>query len=244
MELPSAPYEPTAGGFTATALTIGPRNSDLQHEGPPAALLAREVERAGGIPDGRTVRLNHDILGPVPVGPVRIATTVVRPGRRVELVEAVLDVDGRPLMRLSAWRMRTCTGGLPAAVEGPSPPVPTPLLRTCTPAPPATASGISAVLDRSTATFANVDLSVALHRPPRGELAGHGRDHGGGRLRRGAVLRRPVRHRGSDRPLHPVTVRGAAVNDTTIGPTGSRSSSTPGWTTTSTTRRPRSWVTR
>ena len=34
------------------------------------------------------------------------------------------------------------------------------------------ASGISAVLDWSTATFANVDLSVALHRPPRGEWLG------------------------------------------------------------------------
>jgi hypothetical protein len=34
------------------------------------------------------------------------------------------------------------------------------------------ASGISAVLDWTTATFANVDLTVSLTRPPRGEWLG------------------------------------------------------------------------
>ena len=34
------------------------------------------------------------------------------------------------------------------------------------------ASGISASLDWTAATFANVDLTVALHRPPRGEWLG------------------------------------------------------------------------
>ncbi|WP_040338762.1 thioesterase family protein [Candidatus Blastococcus massiliensis] len=230
MELPGALYVPTAEGFTATALTIGPWDPGLQHAGPPAALLAREAERAGGIDGGQTVRLNYDILGPVPVGPVRIRSRIVRPGRRVELVEAVLDAgDDRPLMRLSAWRMRTRTEGLPAPVEGAAPeaahPAPagveasrpgeasffrseiayhkalewrfasgdfdargpaaawtrpqctlvegepiTPLqhLLVMTDA----ASGISAVLDGRSATFANVDLSVALHRPPRGEWLG------------------------------------------------------------------------
>jgi Thioesterase-like superfamily len=230
MELPSALYAPTAEGFEATALTIGPWDPGLQHAGPPAALLARAVERASGIDGGQTVRLNYDILGPVPVGPVRISTTVVRPGRRVELVQAVLDAgDERPLMRLSAWRMRTRTEGLPAAVAGSAPVAPHPSpagVQESTPGEAAffssevayhkalewrfasgsfnfpgpaaawtrprctlvegepisplqhllvmtdAASGISAVLDWSTATFANVDLSVALHRPPRGEWLG------------------------------------------------------------------------
>ncbi|SOC51824.1 Thioesterase-like superfamily protein [Blastococcus aggregatus] len=230
MELPSALYVPTADGFTATALTIGPWDPGLQHAGPPAALLARAAERASGIAGGQTVRLTYDIFGPVPVGPVRITTSVVRPGRRVELVEAVLDAgDGRPLMRLSAWRMRTRTEGLPAAVAGSAPGAPHPapagvdgsrgeeaaFFRSDvayhkalewrfasgsfnSPGPAAAwtrpectlvegepisplehllvmtdaASGISAVLDWSTATFANVDLSVGLHRPPRGEWLG------------------------------------------------------------------------
>ena len=124
MDLPRALYVPTEDGFEATALTIGPWDPALQHAGPPAALLAREVERAGGIAGGQAVRLAYDILGPVPVGPVRVQASVVRPGRRIELVEAVLTgPDERPLMRLSAWRMRTRNDGVvpPAGDAAPHP---------------------------------------------------------------------------------------------------------------------------
>jgi hypothetical protein len=225
VDVPSALYVPDGDGFRATALTIGPWDTGLQHAGPPAALLARAVEEAGGIAGGQTVRLAYDILGPVPVGPVRIGTTVVRPGRRVELVEAVLTgADQRPLMRLSGWRMRVRDDGAtpadalpvpvatgpedsraetaafftedvayhralewrfaagsfnapgPAAawtrsacalVEG-EPMTPLQHLLVMTDA----ASGISASLDWRAATFANVDLTVALHRPPRGPWLG------------------------------------------------------------------------
>ncbi|WP_456599619.1 thioesterase family protein [Blastococcus sp. SYSU DS0616] len=233
MDVPEALYLPDGDGFTATALTIGPWDAAHQHAGPPAALLLRAVERAGGIVGGQTVRLAYDILAPVPVGPVRVRTSVIRPGRRIELVEAVLDTgDDRPLMRLSAWRMRSRDDAAPAtgqphpapsgpeesrperagfftteiayhrALEwrfaagtfnGPGPATAwtrpecelvarepmTPLqhLLVMTDA----ASGISASLDWTRATFANVDLSVALHRPPRGEWLGMAAEtlHGG-----------------------------------------------------------------
>ena len=74
LELPTALYVPTDDGFEATALTIGPWDPSSQHAGPPAALMARAVERASGIDGGQTVRLAYDILGPVPVGPMRIGT--------------------------------------------------------------------------------------------------------------------------------------------------------------------------
>jgi Thioesterase-like superfamily len=226
MDLPASLYVPVDGGYEATALTIGPWDPGLQHAGPPAALLARAAEQASGIEGGQTVRLAYDIFGPVPVGPVRIATSIVRPGRRIELVEAVLDNgDGRPLMRLSAWRMRAADDGLATAAGATAHPAPampedsrpevadffgaeiayhralewrfaagsfnapgpaaawtrpecdlvegepmTPLqhLLVMTDA----ASGISATLDWTTATFANVDLTLALHRAPRGEWLG------------------------------------------------------------------------
>jgi hypothetical protein len=78
---------PDGDGFLATDLTIGPWDPGLQHAGPVAALLAREAERATGIPDGQTVRLAFDILAPVPVGPVQVsapaaaARTADRAGR-------------------------------------------------------------------------------------------------------------------------------------------------------------------
>ena len=225
MELPASLYVPAAGAFEATALTIGPWDPGLQHAGPPAALLLREAERASGIAGGQTVRLAYDIFGPVPVGPVRVSASVVRPGRRIELVEAVLTGgDERPLMRLAAWRMRTREDGAAEArtaahpaVAGPEesrqedaafftediayhralewrfatgsfnspgpasawtrpecelvagePMTPLQHLLVMTDA----ASGISAALDWSTTSFANVDLSIALHRAPQGDWLG------------------------------------------------------------------------
>src|SRR4051812_43198966 len=224
MDLPAALYVPTDDGFRATALTIGPWDPGLQHAGPPAALLLREAERAGGIEGGQTVRLAYDIFAPVPVGPVRVTASVVRPGRRIELVEAMLaGGDERPLMRLAAWRMRRRAAALAAvsaahpAAAGPQDSRPeeaaffteeiayhralewrfptgsfnspgpasawtrpecelvagepmTPLqhLLVMTDA----ASGISASLDWSTTSFANVDLTLALHRAPQGEWLG------------------------------------------------------------------------
>src|SRR4051794_41766881 len=88
MDLPGALYLPTDDGFVATALTIGPWDPGLQHAGPPAALLLREAERAGAIDGGQTVRMAYDIFAPVPVGPGRVRSSVVRSGRRIELVEA------------------------------------------------------------------------------------------------------------------------------------------------------------
>jgi hypothetical protein len=107
VDLPSACFVPDGDGYVATALTIGPWDPGLQHAGPPAALLAREVERTGGIAGGQVVRLAYDVLGPVPVGPVQVAARVLRPGRRIELVEATLTAGGRTAMRVTAWRMRT-----------------------------------------------------------------------------------------------------------------------------------------
>ena len=218
MDLPTSLYEPADHGFRATALTIGPWDARLQHAGPPAALLLREAERASGIDGGQTVRMAYDIFAPVPVGPVRVRTSVVRPGRRIELVEATLTAGGRATMRLTAWRMRsggatsvsppqrhpvgpedatpaefsafsepvayhralewrlaggslatpgpaaTWTRPLCALVEG-EPITPLQHLLAMTDA----ASGISAALDWTEATFANVDLVVALFRQPAGE---------------------------------------------------------------------------
>src|SRR4051794_41390432 len=120
MELPGSLYVPTDDGWLATALTIGPWDAGLQHAGPPAALLLREAERAGGIAGAQTVRLAYDIFAPVPVGPVRVGARVVRRGRRIELVEATLDDGGgRPLMRLSAWRVRGRDDGPRGGPAGP-----------------------------------------------------------------------------------------------------------------------------
>ena len=86
--------------------TAGPWSPDSQHGGPPAALLARAVESLDTGSPRSVGRLTMELLGPVPVGPLSVSASVVRPGRAVELCEATLydEERGRPVARASAWR--------------------------------------------------------------------------------------------------------------------------------------------
>ncbi len=120
-ELPRAFYEPADGTFVPTGLTRGPWNPEHQHAGPPAALLARVVERAGGIEIAQAARLSFDILRPVPLVPLVVRSRTLRPGRRVELVEAELTAEeheAEPLMRATAWRIRAEEVRAPASHTG------------------------------------------------------------------------------------------------------------------------------
>jgi hypothetical protein len=112
--------------FTGTALTAGPWSPELQHGGPPSALIARDVERLAGAWPFTVVRLAVEILGPVPVGPVTVSSAVVRTGRSVELVESELSAGGRPAMRARSWRIRKAGLDLPAVALAPvaAPPMP------------------------------------------------------------------------------------------------------------------------
>jgi len=123
-------YEPVAGGFTSTELTRGPWDGSSQHAGPPAALVGREVELCPGIGtdagDRHVARITFEILRPVPIASLRVEADVVRPGRRVDMVEATLtDESGEALIRARAWRMLRREVELPpglASEEGGSPP--------------------------------------------------------------------------------------------------------------------------
>jgi hypothetical protein len=112
--------------YVSTELTRGPWDDASQHAGPPAALLARELERCGE-PEGRRIgRVTIEILGPVPIAPLTTAARVIRPGRGVELVEGELSgPDGEPLLRARAWRLREQPTQLPDDLP-PHPPPPGP----------------------------------------------------------------------------------------------------------------------
>ncbi len=125
--MPDAFYEPVGGRYLATELTRGPWDPGAQHAGPPAALLGRELERLPNAEEFQVGRVTCEILRSVPIGPVRVEARVVRPGRRVQLLEAELrDEEGEPLMRASAWRIRTAPVEIPAGALPPEEPPPAP----------------------------------------------------------------------------------------------------------------------
>jgi hypothetical protein len=102
--LADGPVDEGVERLVPTRATAGPWSPDAQHGGPPAALLGRAVERL--LEPGRTVgRFTMDLLGPIPVGPLQVTSSVLRPGRSVALLQAEMydEGAGRLVARAQAW---------------------------------------------------------------------------------------------------------------------------------------------
>ncbi|HKG18539.1 MAG TPA: thioesterase family protein, partial [Candidatus Limnocylindrales bacterium] len=62
-------------------------------------------------------RVTYEILRPVPIAPLTVDATVIRPGRAVELVEASLADDDGEVIRARAWRLRRGEVEIPAGLS-------------------------------------------------------------------------------------------------------------------------------
>jgi hypothetical protein len=98
------------GRYLATEHTSGPWDPRLQHAGPPAALIARALDRCEPREEMLISRVTFEILHAVPVGEVEVDARVERPGRGVELLAASLRAGGREVVRASAWRVLRAQG--------------------------------------------------------------------------------------------------------------------------------------
>jgi hypothetical protein len=104
------------GTFDSTDNTRGPWDENSQHAGPPAALLARAIAECEPREGMQVARITTEILGPVPIEPLRLEARVVRPGRTVELVEASLSGERGEVMRAQGWRLLRNPLDLPAGL--------------------------------------------------------------------------------------------------------------------------------
>lgn len=120
--MPDAFYETDGDGYLATELTRGPWDPGAQHAGPPSALIGREIERLPDSDGFQVGRVTFEILKSVPIGPVRVEAEVVRPGRRVQMVEASLSGEDGVLVRARGWRLRTAAIEVPPEAAEPAPP--------------------------------------------------------------------------------------------------------------------------
>jgi acyl-coenzyme A thioesterase PaaI-like protein len=116
----AALFEPAGAGFVAAPATRGPWDERMMHGGAPSALLAHAIEQ---VPPGGAemvvARLTIEFLGGVPVGPVEVQTSLVKPGRRFQIVEATLSAGGRPTCLARAIRLRRASDLDGAAAEPP-----------------------------------------------------------------------------------------------------------------------------
>jgi len=110
------------GRFLATALAQGPWDEGAQHGGAPSALLMRAFERLPA-PDGLLLaRITYEFLRPVPLGELSVKASVVRPGKRVQLLDgSIVDSTGVEVVRARALRVRAASAGV-ASDDGAAPP--------------------------------------------------------------------------------------------------------------------------
>jgi hypothetical protein len=100
--------------FVPTELARGPWTPEAQHGGAPAALLAKLVEEAEGGAAMQVVRLTIELLRPVPIAPLAARVRLLRPGRKVQLVEAALWREDTEVARCTALRLRRAEVPMPA----------------------------------------------------------------------------------------------------------------------------------
>jgi Thioesterase-like superfamily len=100
------------GRFDPTRATESPWDRSAQHGGPPAALLAHLIDATV---DGqlRLARLSIDFLGAIPRAPLSVTVESVKPGRRVWLSQAQMNVGERTVAVARTWHIAT----------GPRPPI-------------------------------------------------------------------------------------------------------------------------
>jgi hypothetical protein len=131
MSEPSAYFVPAGPGrYRPTSHTGGAWSETEQHISPLGGLVVHAMEghvAASGPPGGdglAIARLSLDILGVVAIEELEIAVRTVRPGRTIELVEALVTSAGRSVVLARAWRLAgtdtsSVAGGRPVPIAGP-----------------------------------------------------------------------------------------------------------------------------
>ena len=104
--------------YLSTPATVGPWSARAQHGGPPSALAARAIELHEPDPRQRLARVCVDILRPIPIGKLSLRTRTVRPGRRVALIETVVEADGDEVLHARGWRIERSASTIPRVGDG------------------------------------------------------------------------------------------------------------------------------
>ncbi|MDI3387602.1 thioesterase family protein [Streptomyces sp. B-S-A8] len=100
--------------YKPTPHASGAWSVDEQHFSPLGGLLVHAMDRhlaqrrrTQDLPDDGLLlsRISFDILGRLALDEIEIRVETLRPGRTIELLEAVALIAGRPVVRARAWRL-------------------------------------------------------------------------------------------------------------------------------------------
>jgi len=125
--LPDSVFEVDGDVAVPTELARGPWSPHAQHGGAPSALLAGELE---GFELGTATfpaRFTLELMRPVPLQPLRIERSTIRPGKKVQLVQGSLFAGDTEVVRATLLRLREQPVDLAAeVVAGEYEPMPPP----------------------------------------------------------------------------------------------------------------------
>ncbi|MFE6548519.1 thioesterase family protein [Streptomyces sp. NPDC057746] len=113
--------------YKPTAHAGGAWDADEQHFSPLGGLIAHAIDHhlaARPRPGLTPARISYDILGRLALDECEIRVETVRPGRTIELLEAVVLIEGRRVVRARAWLLatvdtRAVSGGSEGALAPP-----------------------------------------------------------------------------------------------------------------------------
>ncbi len=106
-------FVPDGDRFVATELTRGGWSDHAQHGGPPVGLVAHVIEQRHASADMMITRLTTDLIRPVPLAPLAVESRVVRPGRRIQVIEAIMRDGDLEVVLATALMIRIASIDLP-----------------------------------------------------------------------------------------------------------------------------------
>lgn len=112
------------GRYESTIHAQGAWNPHEQHMAPVSGILFHSLERFQPRSELRMARVSFDILGLIPDGEFEVVTTMLRPGRTIELVQAELVSGGRTAVRATAWRLQRSDTSAVAGIDDERMPAP------------------------------------------------------------------------------------------------------------------------
>ena len=119
-------FEPAgADTWMPTPIACGPWSPEALHGGPPTALVGRAImAHEPGETDWLLSRLTVELIKPVPLAPLRVRVENRRPGRRVQVLDAVLETaDGTEVLWARGLRLAQVDNGFDeSTVANPAPP--------------------------------------------------------------------------------------------------------------------------
>ncbi len=112
-------FVPDGESWRPTGFARGPWDVNSLHGGPVAALMTRAAEQIDAPIPVRLARITVELLRPVPMEPLLVQTSVLRPGVKVSTVEVtVRTADGSNVVAVArAQRIRTAEVDFPDGAD-------------------------------------------------------------------------------------------------------------------------------